>query len=122
VVAAFTTALGGFRPAVPLPKASGSRGPARDARLRAPATANAAADAAAEVDGHALRAMFREAREYQQNAALRAQAARLNAQLAKFRRHCDAQAQAPTQKRKQQAADRLPPPPLATTKRRKAVK
>jgi hypothetical protein len=116
VVSAFTTALGGFRPAVPLPKATGSRG---GARLRAPAPANAAADAAAgaaEVDSRALRAMFREAREYQQNATLRAQAARLNSQLAQFRRHIEEQGQ----KRKPQAADRPPPPDAA--KRRKAAK
>jgi hypothetical protein len=87
VSAAHTTALGGFRPAVPMPKPEGRR---RFASNRVAAVPGSSAlggdsDADAAVDERQLRALFREAREYQENAALRAQAAQLHAQLAQFR-------------------------------------
>ena len=83
---AFSTSLGGFRPAVPAPRAGMARRPARDTRGVALAAVLSEAEAAqADVDPALLRAQFREARAFQENAALRAEAARLGAQLKKFR-------------------------------------
>jgi hypothetical protein len=96
VSAAHTTALGGFRPAVPMPQPEGRRRFASNRVAAVPggsALGGGDSDADAAVDEQQLRALFREAREYQENAALRAQAARLHAQLAQFR--CAAALQAP---------------------------
>ncbi len=89
VAAAFSTARGGFRPGVPHPKQPDSqRRSSRDSRATAfdAVLKEARAGNSDGADGgHLLRTLFREARAFRDNAALRAQAARLRARLSKFR-------------------------------------
>jgi hypothetical protein len=87
---AYTTASGGFRPAVPLPKPGGGGRSYRAADSRpASSTPLLRAAHAEEVDTacgeQLLRSMFREARAFSENSTLRAQAARMQAQLSSFR-------------------------------------
>lgn len=83
VTAAFSTARGGFKPAVP--KTGAARRTSKESRQAAfeRVLKLAQADAGGEEPADGLRALFREARAFQQNAELRAQAGQMRAMLAK---------------------------------------
>jgi hypothetical protein len=84
VTADFSTARGGFKPAVPVPKPGAARRTSKEARQAAfeRVLKHSQADAGGDEPG-GLRALFREARAFQQNAELRAQAGQMRAMLAK---------------------------------------
>ena len=85
VTAAFSTARGGFKPAVPAPKPGTARRASREARQAAFERILKQATTAEndQVDG--LRTLFREARAFLQNAKLRAQVCQMRAMQAKRR-------------------------------------
>ena len=86
MTAAFSTARGGFKPAVPAPKPGGARRSTRESRQAAFERVLKLAEATPESEdagASGLRALFREARAFQQNAELRAQAGQMRAMLAK---------------------------------------
>jgi hypothetical protein len=87
VTAAFSTARGGFKPAVPAPKPGAARRSTRDSRQaafeRVLKLSQVAPEGEQPAGADGLRALFREARAFQQNAELRAQAGQMRAMLAK---------------------------------------
>ena len=87
LTAAYSTARGGFKPAVPAPKPCIARRSTKESRQAAFERVLKLTQGAAEGDELAvadgLRSMFREARAFQQNAELRAQAGQLRALLAR---------------------------------------
>lgn len=79
LVGMYTTTMGGFRPAVPPPKAaSHGRQPLCNIKSRAKLVA---LEAAAEAPSGKLRCFFREAREFRRNERLRDVSTRLQAHL-----------------------------------------
>ena len=94
VTAAFSTARGGFKPAVPAPKPGAARRSTRESRQAAFERVLKLAREAPEGDELAvadgLRALFREARAFQQHFELRSQAGQMRAMLAKSRSHAKA--------------------------------
>jgi hypothetical protein len=86
VTAAFSTACGGFKPAVPAPKPGAARRSTRESRQAAferVLKLSLAAPESEPASALGLRALFRETRAFQENEALRAQAGQLRSMLAK---------------------------------------
>ena len=85
VTAAFSTARGGFKPAVPAPKSGAARRAGKEARQAAFERLLKQAAAGEPNDG--LRTLFREARAFLQNAKLRAQVDRMRTMQALRRKN-----------------------------------